>query len=85
MPKKRELIEKLCRKPMPKNFTTRELDMLMGKCGCEKFSGGRGSGIGFVHLETKRILQFDEPHPEHELYAYQVTKTIQFLKDIDEI
>ena len=70
---------------MPKNFTTRELDMLMGKCGCEKFSGGRGSGIGFVHLETKRILQFDEPHPEHELYAYQVKKTIQFLKDIDEI
>ena len=52
MPKKRELIEKLCRKPMPKNFTTRELDMLMGKCGCEKFSGGRGSGIGFVLLET---------------------------------
>lgn len=85
MPKKTELLEKLCRKPCPKNFTTRELDLLMGKCGCEKFSGGRGSGIGFVHSETKRILQFDQPHPGNELYRYQINKTIQFLKDIGEL
>ena len=33
--------------------------------------GGRGSGIDiFVHLETKRILQFDEPHPNMS-YVYQ--------------
>lgn len=85
MPKKSDLLAKLCRKPLPKNFTKRELDALMGKCGCEKFSGGRGSGMGFVHLETKRILQFDEPHPGNELYAYQIKKTIQFLKNIGEI
>ena len=57
----------------------------MGKCDCKKFQGGRGSGIGFVHSETKRILQFDEPHPGNELYDYQIKKTIQFLKDIGEI
>ena len=85
MPKKKDLLEKLCRKPIPKNFTTRELVMLMGKCNCTKFSGGRGSGIGFVHDETKRILQFDQPHPGNELYRYQIEKTIQFLKDIGEI
>lgn len=51
----------------------------------KKFQGGRGSGIGFVHSETKRILQFDEPHPGNELYDYQIKKTIQFLKDIGEI
>ena len=85
MPKKTELLEKLCRKPCPKNFTTRELDLLMGKCGCEKFSGGRGSGIGFVHSETKRILQFDQPHPGNVLDRYQINKTIQFLKDIGEL
>ncbi|MDD2957217.1 MAG: type II toxin-antitoxin system HicA family toxin [Lachnospiraceae bacterium] len=85
MPKKQDLIEKLCRKPNPKNFTTRELDLLMAKCDCEKFSGGRGSGIGFVHTETERILQFDQPHPGNELYRYQINKTIQFLKDIGEI
>lgn len=85
MPKKKELIEKLCRKPNPKNFTTRELDLLMGKCGCEKFSGGRGSGIGFVHTETNRILQFDQPHPGNELYRYQIIKTIEFLKEIGQL
>ena len=31
MPKKRDLIEKLCRKPIPRNFSKRELDILMGK------------------------------------------------------
>lgn len=85
MPKKKELIEKLCKKPNPKNFTTRELDLLMGKCGCEKFSGGRGSGIGFVHTETNRILQFDQPHPGNELYRYQIIKTIEFLKEIGQL
>lgn len=85
MPKKKDLIEKLCRKPYPKNFTTRELEQLMRKCDCEKFSGGRGSGIGFVHNDTKSILQFDQPHPGNELYKYQIEKTIDFLKDIGEI
>lgn len=85
MPKKEELIEKLCRKPIPKNFTKRDLDMLMKKCNCEKFSGGRGSGIGYVHSKTQRVLQFDEPHPGNELYSYQIKKTIKFLKDILEI
>lgn len=85
MPKKEDLLEKLCRKPIPKNFTKRELDVLMRKCGCEKFSGGRGSGIGYVHGNTNRILQFDEPHPGNELYGYQIKKTIQFLHDIGEI
>lgn len=49
------------------------------------FPGGRGSGIGFVHKKTMRILQFDEPHPGNELYNYQIKKTIQFLKDIGEL
>ncbi len=85
MPKKKDLLEKLCRKPSPKNFTMRELELLMGKCGCQKFSGGRGSGIGFVHEETKRILQFDQPHPGNELYRYQIEKTKQFLRNIGEL
>ena len=70
---------------MPKNFTKRELDLLLGKCNCTKFSGGRGSGIGFVHNDTKRILQFDEQHLGNELYGYQIKKTIQYLKEIGEI
>lgn len=85
MPKKEELLKKICRRPSPKNFTKRELDTLMGKCNCTKFSGGRGSGIGYCHYETKRTLQFDEPHPGNELYRYQIEMVLEFLKDIGEI
>lgn len=85
MPKKEGLLQKLCRKPIPKNFTKSELDILMKKCECEKYSGGRGSSIAYLHKETKRILQFDEPHPGKELYIYQIKMTIQFLKDIGEL
>ena len=31
MLKKEDLLSKLCAKPMPKNFTVRELDQLMSK------------------------------------------------------
>ena len=85
MPKKQDLVEKLCRKPSPKNFTMRELDLLMGKCNCKKFSGGRGSGIGYVHNGTSSVRQFDEPRPGNELYRYQINKTIEFLKEIGEL
>lgn len=85
MPKKEDLIEKICRKPIPNNFTTRELDALMKKCNCEKFSGGRGSGIGYFHSKTERILQFDAPHPGNELYRYQIKMVVEFLKNIGEI
>ena len=44
----------------------------------------RGSGIRFYHEATGRILAFDEPHPENELYPYQVKMTRQFLKEIGE-
>ena len=84
MPKKKDLIEKLFRKPYPKNFTTRELDILMNKCNCSKFLGGRGSGIGYVHNLTQRIIQFDGPHPGNELYKYQIQKVRQFIEEIDE-
>lgn len=85
MPRKDDLLEKLCRKPAPKNFTVRELDTLMLKCGCQKGSGGRGSGIQYVHGESKRMLTFDQPHPGNELYRYQITKAIEFLKNIGEL
>ena len=85
MSKKETLLKKLCGRPEPKNFTVQELDSLMSKCGCEKFSGGRGSGIGYVHGKTKRILQFDSPHPGKELYRYQVKKTISFLQEVGEL
>ena len=84
MSNKSKLLEKLFRKPCPKNFTVHELDMLMKKCNCEKFQGGRGSGIGYYHVPTKRILQFDGPHPGNELYRYQIDRVKKFVQDIGE-
>ena len=84
MPSKEDLLDKLYRKPYPKNFTTRELDSLMSKCNCIKVQGGRGSGIGYVHKDSKRVVQFDGPHPGKELYRYQIEKIKKFIDDIGE-
>lgn len=85
MPKKEDLVNKLCRKPYPKNFTIQELDSLMGKCNCEKKPGGRGSSVAYIHKLTGRILIFDLPHPGNELYFYHIKKIIPFLTEIGEI
>ena len=84
MPTKEKLIKKLFQKKLPRNFTKQELDALMGHCGCVKGQAGRGSGIRFFHKETGRILAFDEPHPENELYPYQIKLVRQFLKETGE-
>ncbi|MBR5369371.1 MAG: type II toxin-antitoxin system HicA family toxin [Lachnospiraceae bacterium] len=85
MASKDELLKKLLRKPIPSNFTVRELDTLMKKCGCIKFEGGRGSGIGYYHEKTNRVVQFDGPHPGNELYRYQIKKIINFLEEVGEL
>lgn len=85
MPKKEELIDKLCKKPAPSNFSVRELDQLMAKCDCKKRDGGRGSSIAYYHERENRVLTFDAPHSGHELYRYQIKMVIKFLKDIEEI
>ena len=93
MPKKEDLMEKIWRKSIPKNFTVNELDALIhmgegdgnrGMCGCEKCSGGRGSAIAYIHISTGRKLIFDGPHPGKELYSYQIKKVRTFLEDIGE-
>lgn len=85
MPNKDALIKKLMSKPAPKNFTMRELDALMRKCGCRKFSGGRGSGIGYLHEESGRVVQFDAPDPGNELYRYHVNMVKAFFEEIGEV
>ena len=84
MPSKSDLLYKLYSEKYPKNFTVRDLDNLMNKCNCTRFNGGRGSSIGYCHTATKRILQFDGPHPQKELYRYQIQKVKDFLSVIGE-
>ena len=79
MSNKDVLLNKLYREHFPKNFTVKDLDNLMKYCGCTKFNGGRGSSIGYYHNTTGHILQFDGPHPQKELYRYQIQKVKDFL------
>lgn len=85
MPKKDKLLDKLMQKQLPKNFTKKDLDALMSQCGCEKYSGGRGSAISYFHKKSGRILRFDGPHPGNELYPYHIRKVREFLAAIGEI
>ena len=85
MPSKDVLLKKLMAKPAPTNYTVRELDTLMRKCGCRKYSGGRGSAVKYVHEESGRIVEFDTPHPGNELYRYHVNAVKKFLTGIGEV
>ena len=84
MAKKEVLLLKLTSKPIPRNFTMRELDQLLSKCGCYKTPGGRGSSVKYIDPSTKRVLTFDKPHPGNELYPYHIEKVLCFLKEIGE-
>ena len=61
-----------------------DLSALMAQCAWRKGQGGRGSGIRFFHERSGRILAFDEPHPENELYPYQLKLVRRFLREIGE-
>lgn len=75
-----KLLERIKRKP--KDFTVSELDTLMRNCGCACRHGGRGSSLRYYHLETGRVLIFDGPHPEKELYPFQIKKVLAFLEEL---
>ena len=85
MPSKGVLLKKLMARPSPTNYTVRELDSLMKKCGCRKYSGGRGSALKYVHEKTGHVVEFDAPHPGNELYRYHVNMVKGFLSDIGEV
>lgn len=85
MASKEALLKKLTAKPIPRNFTMRELDQLMRKCGCIKTPGGRGSSVRYVQATTGKAVTFDQPHPGNEVYPYQIKKVIVFLIAIGEL
>ena len=85
MPSKEALLKKLMAEPSPTDYTVKELELLMKKCGCRKHSGGRGLAVKYVHDESGRIVEFAAPHPENKLYRYHVNAVKKFLSDIGEV
>lgn len=45
----------------------------------------QGTGVGYYHEKTNRVVQFDGPHPGNELYRYQIKKIINFLEEVGEL
>lgn len=80
MPRLETLLARI--KSQPTDYTVRELNRLMAKCGCQVGHGGRGSSLRYYHAETGRVLTFDGPHPGDTLYRYQVKDVLKFLSEI---
>lgn len=80
MSSKQKLLDRFLRNE--KNLTVANLDTLMQQHNCQKCSSGRGSGLRYVHTETKRVLTFDGPHPEKEVKRFHVKKVVGFLQEL---
>ncbi|MCD6358449.1 MAG: type II toxin-antitoxin system HicA family toxin [Dehalococcoidia bacterium] len=77
-----KLVEKLTSKPVPKNFTWRELVKVLGHYGYELIptKGSGGSRRCFVNKETQdSISGLHEPHPEPEIKVYVVKLVCRHL------
>ncbi|MBQ8469846.1 MAG: type II toxin-antitoxin system HicA family toxin [Clostridia bacterium] len=85
MSKKEKLLDKISRKPVPRDFTVTELHQLMGLCGCEKEETRGGSSVKYLHKKTGQIFTIHLPHPGKELYIDIVRRAVQFLTDIGEL
>lgn len=85
MGKKDILIERLLN--MPKDFEQREMDTLMGQCGCVRNNRGRtsGSAIEYVHQATQRVFAYHRPHPGNIIKPYILKAARQFLQSVGEI
>ena len=72
---------------MPKDFEQREMDTLMGQCGCIKNNCGKtsGSAIQYVHQATQQVFTYHRPHPGNIIKPYVLKAAIQFLQNVGEI
>lgn len=83
MSSKQKLRDRFLRKDP--TLTIANMDTFMKQCGCVKATSGRGSGIRYVHMSTKRIITFDGPHPQKELKRFHLKKIVEFLKEVGEV
>ena len=87
MSQKDTLVSRLLARP--RDFELRELEKLLGLCGCTKSNAGRTSGSAirytYVRGNVKRVFSIHRPHPENTLKRYVLDGAIEFLKDIGAI
>lgn len=85
MSKKHKLLEKLLRRPAPKDFTWDDLVTLMRHHGFEVYPpAGGGSHYTFQH-ESGYCFMASKTHPSGLLKAYQVKDAKEALAKISSI
>ena len=67
-------------KKKPKNFTWKELQMIMSHFGYQEMKGG-GSRRKFMNIKTNVIVSLHEPHPRPEIKHYALEIIINHLKE----
>ena len=80
MAKQKTPLERLCTKPVPTDFTWKELCELMSGFGYA-VKNGEGSRRKFVHREKGLILSCHEPHPRPLVKQYLIRQIVEHLRD----
>ena len=79
-----KIIQKIQKKPTPKNFSWDELLKLLKHFQFQPANKGKtgGSRRKFIN-EDKVIISLHEPHPQKELKKYQIDQILEILKNED--
>lgn len=81
-----KLLDKLLRKPSPKDFTWTELQKLLGSFGYTE-KKGKGSRRKFYKEDDEHMvpIMLHEPHPEKTINPVYIKDIKQALKDNGDI
>ena len=81
MSKKDKLIERL--KSKPKDFTYKELKVLLGKLGFVENNKGKTSGsrVEFYNKKLNQIIKIHKPHPQNIIKGYTIKYILDRLKE----
>lgn len=75
-----KLLEKMQRKPTPKDFAWRELTRALDHFGYRQLEGD-GSKVKFVHQTSKHVISLHKRHPDSTLLVYQILEILAQLRD----
>ena len=82
MSQRDKFLEKLQRKPSPKDITYDEIASLLKGLGFEEDNKGKTSGsrVIFVNENIDMAIPLHKPHPQKELKIYQIKEILEKLK-----
>jgi len=81
MSQKEKLIKRV--RSNPKDFTFRELEVLMRELGFQKADSGKTSGSAVKFSNGEKALFLHRPHPQNILKPYQIRDLINLLNELE--